>query len=448
MPSLPRRLERRVQPVLPEPRFVPSRAERRRQHQRSGLAKPKLPALPTLPAMSGRLVAAAVVLVAVVMVVIVGIRLSAAIPPAVVSSTLSDTVHVDGTAPTLPWAPAGQSAIAVPSIGIDVASAPEHAAPVASLTKIMTAYIILHDHPIARHAGGARITMTQADLDDFNNDTVEDQANAQVAVGEVLTERQLLGGMLVHSANNFADTLARWDAGSVPAFVAKMNKVAAQLGMHNSHFADPSGFDPGSVSTPSDLLRVAGPDMANPVFGSLVDMSSITLPVAGTISSYTPLLGDEGIIGVKSGFTSQAGGGDIVAVVRRAHGLPVLILAAVTGQQGPNVLPFAATQALALSNDVGLAIGATPIVRSGQVVAHVSAAGHTVDAVVHGTANALSWPGISAHRTLEITTRVKPGAKAGTRIGSVVVTAGTQRVVLPVVLSHSLPLESFSQRVF
>jgi D-alanyl-D-alanine carboxypeptidase (penicillin-binding protein 5/6) len=448
MPALPPRLERRVQPVLPERRPQPSRVERRQQQRRSLPSMPKLPALPFLSALPGRLIAVAVLLVAVVLVVIGGLRLTAAIPPAVVSSTMTDSVHIGGSAPALPWAPAGPSAIAVPSIGINVASAPEQAAPVASLTKIMTAYVILHDHPIGRHQSGPRLTMTQADLDDFNNDTVEDQANAQVAVGEVLTERQLLGGMLVHSANNFADTLARWDAGSVAAFVTKMNLVAVQLGMHNSHFADPSGFDPGSESTPSDLLRVAGPDMANPVFSSLVEMTSITLPVAGTIASYTPLLGYEGIIGVKSGYTSQAGGGDIVAVVRPVHGLPVLILGAVTGQQGPNVLSFAGLQALALSNDVGLAIGATPIVRSGQVVAHVSAAGHTVNAVVRGTANVLSWPGITAHRTLEITTRVRPGAKAGTRIGSLVVTAGTQRVVLPVMLSHSLPVESFSQRVF
>jgi D-alanyl-D-alanine carboxypeptidase (penicillin-binding protein 5/6) len=397
---------------------------------------------------SGRVVAVLIAAAIVVMGIFVGERLSAAPPRATVTSVLTSTVHVTEPANALPWPATGQAAIAVPSVGIDVASGPEHAAPIASLTKIMTAYIILHDHPIGMHQNGPNITMTQADLDDFNNDTVEDQANAQVAVGEVLTERQLLGGMLVHSANNFADTLARWDAGSVPAFVTKMNSMATQLGMVNSHFVDPSGFDPGSESTPADLLRVAAPDMANPVFASLVDMSSITLPVAGTISSYTPLLGYEGIIGVKSGFTSQAGGGDIVAVVRRAHGLPVLVLSAVTGQEGPNVLAFAATEGLELSNDVGLAIGATTIVHSGAVVAHVSVAGHTVSATVRGMANVLSWPGITAHRTLIITRTVKPGAKAGTQIGLVVVTEGTQRVVLPVRLSHALPKETISQRIF
>ena len=123
--------------------------------------------------------------------------------------------------------------------------------------------------------------------------------------------------MLVHSADNYADLLARWDAGSHPAFVAKMNADAGALGMDHSHFADASGVDPASESTASDLLRVAAPDMANPAFAAIVKMSSVTLPVAGTISTYTPLLGLQGIIGVKSGYTTEAGGCDVLATLRR-----------------------------------------------------------------------------------------------------------------------------------
>ncbi len=254
--------------------------------------------------------------------------------------------------------------------------------------------------------------------------------------------------MLVHSANNYADTLAMWDAGSVSAFVQKMNAAAAKLGMHHTHYNDASGFDPGSQSTASDQLLVAGPDMTSPAFASLVNRTSITLPVAGTITSYTPLIGVQGVIGVKSGFTSQAGGCDVVAVVRRSHRLPVLILGAVVGQQGPNVLNLAGTQALALANATATSIGATPIVRSGTVIAHVTAAGHTVEATVRGSATVLSWPGSKVTSVFERHGTIKPGAPAGTVIGTVVVTSGTQRVVLPVRLVRALPKESVSQRLF
>ena len=268
----------------------------------------------------------------------VGVRLRAPEPAPAVTPSLVRTVQVPAAAVTLPWPTSGQGAIAVPSIGIDVASGPEKAAPVASLTKLMTAYVVLHDHPLALNQPGPTITITQADVDDYDDATVDDDSNAEVTLNEQIPEAQVLGGMLVHSADNFADLLATWDAGSMPAFVAKMNATASRLGMDDSHFADASGVNPGSESTASDLLKVAALDMDDPTFASMVTMSSITLPVAGTISTYTPLLGLQGVIGVKSGYTSAAGGGDVLAVDRTVHGKSVLLLAAVTGQTGPVVL--------------------------------------------------------------------------------------------------------------
>jgi D-alanyl-D-alanine carboxypeptidase (penicillin-binding protein 5/6) len=312
----------------------------------------------------------------------------------------------------------------------------------------MTAYVILHDHPIGPAQNGPSITMGQADVDDFDNDTVQDEANAQVTVGEVLTERQLLEGLLVHSANNFADTLARWDAGSIPAFVAKMNSTAAQLGMDHTHYADPSGFDEGSQSTARDLLKVAGLDMMNPTFAGIVKMSSVTLPVAGTISTYTPWLGFQGVIGVKSGFTTAAGGCDVVAVMRMVHGQPTLVLSAVTGQTGPNVLEVAGYIALNLADHARTFIEATPLVRAGEVVAHVSVAGHTVAATAARTADVLSWPGVSADQVLVDGNAILAGAKRGRRIGSVVIALGTQRVVVPVALRGDLPKPTMLQRLF
>ena len=69
---------------------------------------------------------------------------------------------------SLPWTKNGQSAIAVPSVGIDVQSGPEQAVPIASLTKMMTAYIILRDHPLTVGQNGPSITITQADLNDYD----------------------------------------------------------------------------------------------------------------------------------------------------------------------------------------------------------------------------------------------------------------------------------------
>ena len=381
--------------------------------------------------------------------VYVGIRLSTPEPaPAVTAAAAAlQPVHVPAQPVTLPWPTTGQAAVAVPSIGVDLASGPEQAAPVASLTKLMTAYVVLHDHPIALGQPGPTITVSQADVDDYNNAAVDDDSNAAVSLNEQISEADVLGGLLVHSADNYADLVATWDAGSIPAFVAKMNAAAVRLGMDHSHFADASGVSPGSESTASDMLKVAGLDMANPTFASFVKMSSVTLPVAGTISTYTPLLGIQGVIGVKSGFTSAAGGGDVLAVERTVHGQQVLLLSAVTGQTGPVVLAQAGLHALALVDAMSPFIGSTRVLRGNQLVAHVGEAGTSIGARTAAPASMLTWPGVTATRMFVPARHVAKQAPRGTQVGTVVVTLGTQRAEVPVQLERDIPAETLLQRL-
>jgi D-alanyl-D-alanine carboxypeptidase (penicillin-binding protein 5/6) len=377
----------------------------------------------------------------------VGVRLSTPEPVPAVTSSLARSVHVPTSTVTLPWPTIGQGAVAVPSLGVNVASGPETPAPVASLTKLMTAYVVLHDHPLVLGKPGPTITVTQADVDDYDNATVDDDSNAAVTLNEQISEAQVMGGLLVHSADNYADLLAAWDAGSMPAFVAKMNADAARLGMTHSHFADASGVDAGSESTASDLLKVAALDMANPTFASMVQLSSITLPVAGTISTYTPLLGVQGVIGVKSGFTTAAGGGDVLAVERTVHGKQVLLLAAVTGQTGPVVLAQAGLHALALVDAMTPFIGSTQVLPANQVVAHVGEAGARIGARTSAPASVLTWPGVTATRVFVPAREVAKQARRGTAVGNVVVSLGTQRVAVPVQLEQDIPPESLLQRL-
>jgi D-alanyl-D-alanine carboxypeptidase (penicillin-binding protein 5/6) len=398
-----------------------------------------------------------VLIVLIVLVILVGgvgsfagLRLSGADPLPAVTPVLDSDVDVpaQSLAHSLPWPSVGQGAVAIPAIGVDLASGPEQPVPMASLTKLMTAYVVLRDHPLAPDAPGPAVTVTQADVDDYDLDVVKNNSSALVAVGEQLTELQLLGGLLVHSADNYADLLASWDAGSIPAFVNEMNDAAAQLGMRHTHFVDASGVDAGSVSTAADILKVAAPDMANPLVEALVRMPSVTLPVAGTIATYTPLLGLEGVIGVKSGFTTAAGGNDVLAVRRTIHGRSTLLLAAVTGQQGPSVLGQAGLHGLALVNALAPLVGTTPLLEQGDVVAHVSSAGQEVDERAATSVSMLTWPGVTAHRVFLPVRRLTDRARRGAVTGSVVVTLGTQRVAVPVQLSDDLQRPSMLQKLF
>jgi D-alanyl-D-alanine carboxypeptidase (penicillin-binding protein 5/6) len=378
----------------------------------------------------------------------VRIRLGAADPPPQLTSVLNGEIHVPALPMALPWPQTGQGAVAIPSLGVDVASGSQTPVPVASLTKLMTAYVVLQDHPLDLGRPGPNVTITQDDVTDYEFDTVSDQSNALVSVGEILTEEQLLAGMLVHSADDYADILARWDAGSDAAFVAKMNATAAQLGMSHSHFVDASGISIMSQSTAGDIVKVAALDMDSALVRAIVRMPDVTLPMAGTIRSYTPLLGLQGILGVKSGYTVAAGGCDVVAVERTVHGRTVRILAAVTGQTGPAVLAVAGLHGLALVNAVLPLIGTAPVVSAGQLVAHVRSNGRVVEARAAASASVLTWPGLSAQRVFVAEGSLTDRARRGARAGTVVVSLGTQQVVVPVRLQANLTRQSLLQRLF
>lgn len=334
-------------------------------------------------------------------------------------------------ATVVPWAKSGQSAVDIPSIGYRAQSGVEHAAPVASLTKIMTAYVVLKDHPLELGESGPRITVTPADAANFGTDTVTDQASVELKTGEVLTEYQMLEGLLVHSANDLAYSLARWDAGSVPAFVDKMNATAASLGMTDTHFVDASGFDAGSKSTAADLLTVASLAMQTPVFAQIVDMPSVTLPVAGLVESYTPLVGTTDVVGVKTGYTSEAGGGDVLAYRAAVDGHSFLVLAAVTGQEGPTVLDTAANDALAIARAAAAKVQAATVVTAGEAVARISTGGRSVEVVTAQPAALLYLPGESVHQVVRVRAP-RVGAKAGTVVGSVEYRLGPEAVSVPV----------------
>ncbi len=127
-----------------------------------------------------------------------------------------------------------------------------------------------------------------------------------VQAGEQLTERQLLQALLIPSGNNIASMLAADVAGSESRFLDEMNDEARALGMSHTTYTDPSGFDPGTVSTAADQLRVFQRAMRFALFRQIVSMASVTLPVAGTLTNFNPLIAD-GYAG-KTGSDSAAGG--------------------------------------------------------------------------------------------------------------------------------------------
>ncbi len=262
-------------------------------------------------------------------------RINRPLAPAALRSGVPAAIAVGGSTPALPWPAKGQGAIAIPALGFAQQSGPELPVPIASLTKMTNALLVLRDHPVPAGATGPPITITADDVTEYDLELHNDQSTVPIHAGEVLTERQMLEALLTQSANDMAYSLAVWDAGSIPAFVLKMNTLAASLGATATHFVDASGYDPGSVSTAADCLRVAAAGMLDPTFAEVVGMASIDFPGVGTLPNVVSEIGKNGVIGIKSGYTSKAGGCLVLAANRVVGDHSVLVLAAVLGQPTP-----------------------------------------------------------------------------------------------------------------
>ncbi len=237
--------------------------------------------------------------------------------------------NVRSYASAVSWPQQGQAALVLGS-GRPAASPHQQPVPIASVAKVMTAYLVLKRYPLSGAQDGFTITITAAQAQDDVQDTAENQSGVAVAAGEQLTERQLLEALLIPSGNNIARILAAQVAGSEASFVAEMNAEARALGMDHTTYTDPSGWDTGTVSTAADQLRVFEQAMHFPVFRQIVSMAGVTLPVAGTVTNFNPLIADG--YGGKTGSDSAAGGCLAFFTNVTVGGRPVTAVGVVLGQ--------------------------------------------------------------------------------------------------------------------
>jgi D-alanyl-D-alanine carboxypeptidase (penicillin-binding protein 5/6) len=235
------------------------------------------------------------------------------------------------------WPATGQAAFALDRH--TEASPHQQAVPIASVAKVMTAYVVLRQLPLHNDgADGPRYTVTQHDVDDTARRRDRDESVVAVKAGEVLSERQALMAILLPSANNVAVLLARQVAGSVPAFVARMNAAATALGLHHTHYTDPSGFDAGTVSTAADQVILARTVAKDPALSSMVATAMYAVPVAGTVHNTDTLLGQDGFVGTKTGSDDAAGGCFMFQTYRVVDGTVTELVGVVLGQRGHDLI--------------------------------------------------------------------------------------------------------------
>ncbi|MBR7835511.1 D-alanyl-D-alanine carboxypeptidase [Actinospica durhamensis] len=337
--------------------------------------------------------------------------------PVRLSQVIDTSYTVAGRAPALPWPAQGESYLYVEGVGPIGSSGPQDAeVPIASVTKTMTAYQVLLDHPLAADEDGPTIEVSSA-LFGASRSADASESGIQIVQGELLTERQALESMLLPSAGNMARLLAAWDAGSVPAFVDRMNAQARALGMRHTSYADPAGIDALSRSTAGDQVTLGEQVLRNPAMAGIVDLKSARVPVAGLLTNTNHLLGVDGDIGIKTGSTSAAGGCLLFATRTMVGGVPVTMVGAVLGQPGQPwaIMDRAQVVARGLIEAAQRSLVASTVVHSGRTVAVLRQRGHAdVELAPGSDVTVVGWPslgyrvGVTADGVLRVSSTQAP----------------------------------------
>ncbi|HET9097997.1 MAG TPA: hypothetical protein VFN51_00070 [Candidatus Saccharimonadales bacterium] len=316
------------------------------------------------------------------------------------------------------WPNGGESALAVLGTSVSDSHSQQTPLPTASAAKMITALMVLKAKPLILGQQGPEVPITQVDVNFYDAYAAEQGSIVPVQIGEQISEYQMLEAMLLPSGNNIADSLAVWSYGSLSSYASSANEFLAKNGLTSTHVGnDASGFDPSTLSTATDLVRLGELVEANPVLAQIVaEPYAGGIPVAGTIHNVNSLLGHQNVIGIKTGNNDQDQGVFVGASRQIMSGKPVTIISAYMG---------ASSLANALSSsDALLASSQTNFVPAVLVAANSDIAYYHVpwekNTVLASNPTQLSgdiWGGKTVMAAAPRISDVRPGEDAGSVVG-------------------------------
>jgi serine-type D-Ala-D-Ala carboxypeptidase (penicillin-binding protein 5/6) len=367
-------------------------------------------------------------------------------PYLVVHRVLPKSVKLPGKPFKPAWPAEGEATVAVEGVGSLGSTGGQTPVPIASVAKVMTAYLTLKQFPLEPGAEGFHVRITPAEVAEERERVDMDQSTVAVRAGETLTERQLLEALMLPSANNIAALLAVHNSGSIGAFVKQMNSTAAELGMSETHYTDPSGFEETTVSTARDQVKLAREAMADPTFAEIVAKPSTVLPVVGRVLNYNELVGHDGYVGIKTGSDSAAGGCLLFAKKMTVGGHTFTVLGAIFGQHDGELVSAALAGADELADSVANAVQTRVAVPKGtKVLTLENADGSKMAVRTSRPLKEIGWPGMRMPLHLSVGP-ARRKASAGERWGTVVM-PGTKVTRVPAVAAGALGEPSLGWRL-
>lgn len=338
-------------------------------------------------------------------------------------------------APEIDWPAYGAAAVGVlDEPGLLGSSGASEPLPMASITKIVTALVVLEAHPLQPGEAGPAVTMSSADAALYSHYLAQNGTVSPVRAGMTLTERQLLELTLVKSANNYTGTLANWAFGSTEGFVQAANAWVSQHGLAGMVITEPTGIDPANVAPAATLVELGRIALAHPVVAEIVAIQSTAIPEVGTIPNTNQLLGMSGVDGIKTGTLDDFGANLLFSADSAVGGETVTVVGVVLG--GPDHRTID-RDILTILEDVQGGFTEIELAADDEVFASYATPWHdAADAVASERTTVVVWGGTP------VTARVEADdvrvADAGDPVGEVVFTVGSRTVTVPLELSAEI----------
>jgi D-alanyl-D-alanine carboxypeptidase (penicillin-binding protein 5/6) len=208
----------------------------------------------------------------------------------------------------LPWPDYGQAAFGAARGGVVVRSDnADQPVPIASLAKVITALAVLDKKPLQPGEQGPLITLTEQDEANYWEYVRKQGSVTPVKAGVQVSQYQAMQAMLLPSSNNMADALVVWAFGSMDNYVSYANNMVKELGFSKTTVADASGYSPLTKSTAAEMVGLGFLFIDNPVLQDIAKQPEADIPFAGKIHNYNDGINNDGILGLKVGFTDEAG---------------------------------------------------------------------------------------------------------------------------------------------
>ncbi|WP_309619877.1 D-alanyl-D-alanine carboxypeptidase [Salinibacterium sp.] len=329
----------------------------------------------------------------------------------------------------------GASAIgAIGYPGVLAAGGSVEALPIASISKIITALVVLDSKPLAVNEPGPDITFTDADVRFYDAQVAQNGSVAAVYAGQVMSQRDAMNVMLIASANNYAESLASWAFGSQEAFVQAAAGWIATMGLASTAIVEPTGVSPDNVSTAADLVELARVALANPVLAEIVSTATISVPELGVIDNTNVLIGINGVNGIKTGTLDEAGSCLLFSQDHAVGDTTVTLIGVVLGGPDHDTVD-AAIQSLLAEADTGFR-EVTLATEGQQFASYDTTWGDAAAAVAASTLSIVVWA------ATPISVSVKPDAvrlaDAGAAVGTLEFTVGERTLEVPLELTSTI----------